>query len=82
MSEDTDRQHRIVFIKGMEKSGVSFLEMVALYNAKFQTNHFAEVFSKDPLVNQTAKALVGKRSNKEVIKDMHDILLGDNFLGF
>jgi hypothetical protein len=75
MSEDRERQVRITWIKQREKTGLSFIEIVNAYNATFGTNHFSEV------LGSYAKALPPKRTAKEFVKDVHDVFIGDNFLG-
>ena len=74
MSEDRNRQIRIAWIKQREKTGLSFLEIVNAYNATFKTNHFAEVLGNPQLPV--------KKDAKQFAKDLHDVMLGDGFLGF
>jgi hypothetical protein len=76
-SEDRERQVRIAWIRQREtmQPKLSFIEIVNAYNATFGTNHFSEV------LGSYAKALPPKRTAKEFAKDVHDVFLGDGFLG-
>jgi hypothetical protein len=79
MSEDTQRQIRIAKIKQWESQHHSFLEIVLMYNATFGTNHFAEVLSKDPLVETAARALLTDGQDtkaKRFVKDLETIFFG------
>lgn len=59
---DTKRQLKIIKIKDWEQKGYSFLEIVALYNAEFGTEHFMDILASDTGYKAT---LISSYSDKQ-----------------